>query len=169
MFVWLISAYKDLQSREDTRNAIWQQEGWHEVVYYTGEQEKKSCFKPDMVWLTLHRLSWDTESLLGPVINIKWTLNYDDTTLALNLSCFLFLQFLSFSIWIPGSWSRQRLPRCSKMRSELEAEIKWHHFESYMNREHRSYSVDDLSVLQTSLLLSCLCFIISKMSLGQSR
>uniref|UniRef100_A0A8D3CRH2 Nipsnap homolog 2 n=1 Tax=Scophthalmus maximus TaxID=52904 RepID=A0A8D3CRH2_SCOMX len=28
-------AYKDLQSREDTRNAAWQQEGWHEVVYYT--------------------------------------------------------------------------------------------------------------------------------------
>uniref|UniRef100_A0A7N6FE13 NIPSNAP domain-containing protein n=1 Tax=Anabas testudineus TaxID=64144 RepID=A0A7N6FE13_ANATE len=28
-------AYKDLQSRENTRNAIWQQEGWHEVVYYT--------------------------------------------------------------------------------------------------------------------------------------
>lgn len=37
MFCWLISAYKDLQSREDTRNAVWQQEGWHEVVYYTGE------------------------------------------------------------------------------------------------------------------------------------
>ncbi|KAG7221071.1 hypothetical protein INR49_017700 [Caranx melampygus] len=29
-------AYKDLQSRENTRNAAWQQEGWHEVVYYTG-------------------------------------------------------------------------------------------------------------------------------------
>uniref|UniRef100_A0A665VHF8 NIPSNAP domain-containing protein n=1 Tax=Echeneis naucrates TaxID=173247 RepID=A0A665VHF8_ECHNA len=28
-------AYKDLQSRENTRNAAWQQEGWHEVVYYT--------------------------------------------------------------------------------------------------------------------------------------
>uniref|UniRef100_A0AAQ5XWY0 NIPSNAP domain-containing protein n=1 Tax=Amphiprion ocellaris TaxID=80972 RepID=A0AAQ5XWY0_AMPOC len=28
-------AYKDLQSREDTRNAAWQEEGWHEVVYYT--------------------------------------------------------------------------------------------------------------------------------------
>ncbi|GLD57285.1 protein NipSnap homolog 2-like protein [Lates japonicus] len=28
-------AYKDLQSREDTRNAVWQQDGWHEVVYYT--------------------------------------------------------------------------------------------------------------------------------------
>lgn len=33
-----LAAYKDLQSREDTRNAVWQQEGWHEVVYYTGEQ-----------------------------------------------------------------------------------------------------------------------------------
>nr|XP_020473734.1 protein NipSnap homolog 2-like isoform X6 [Monopterus albus] len=28
-------AYKDLQSREDTRNAAWQREGWDEVVYYT--------------------------------------------------------------------------------------------------------------------------------------
>ncbi|PWA20329.1 hypothetical protein CCH79_00003795 [Gambusia affinis] len=28
-------AYKDLLSREATRNAVWQQEGWHEVVYYT--------------------------------------------------------------------------------------------------------------------------------------
>lgn len=31
------SAYKDLQSREDTRNAAWQRDGWDEVVYYTGE------------------------------------------------------------------------------------------------------------------------------------
>ncbi|KAK7925380.1 hypothetical protein WMY93_007690 [Mugilogobius chulae] len=28
-------AYKDLQSRENTRNAAWQREGWDEVVYYT--------------------------------------------------------------------------------------------------------------------------------------
>ncbi|GAA6073595.1 protein NipSnap homolog 2-like, partial [Tachysurus ichikawai] len=28
-------AYKDLQSREETRNAAWQHEGWDEVVYYT--------------------------------------------------------------------------------------------------------------------------------------
>ncbi|KAF6715780.1 NipSnap-like protein 2 [Oryzias melastigma] len=28
-------AYKDLQSRDETRNAAWQQEGWDEVVYYT--------------------------------------------------------------------------------------------------------------------------------------
>eukprot|EP00064_Thunnus_orientalis_P014306 superscaffoldBa00002465_g14348 len=28
-------AYKDLQSREDTRNAAWQRDGWDEVVYYT--------------------------------------------------------------------------------------------------------------------------------------
>lgn len=32
-----MTAYKDLQSREDTRNAVWQQEGWSEVVYYTGK------------------------------------------------------------------------------------------------------------------------------------
>lgn len=36
----LIAAYKDLLSREATRNAVWQQEGWHEVVYYTGELDK---------------------------------------------------------------------------------------------------------------------------------
>ncbi|XP_053543848.1 protein NipSnap homolog 2 isoform X2 [Ictalurus punctatus] len=28
-------AYKDLQSREETRNAAWQHEGWDEAVYYT--------------------------------------------------------------------------------------------------------------------------------------
>uniref|UniRef100_A0A8C7Z1P4 Nipsnap homolog 2 n=1 Tax=Oryzias sinensis TaxID=183150 RepID=A0A8C7Z1P4_9TELE len=28
-------AYEDLQSREETRNGAWQQEGWHEAVYYT--------------------------------------------------------------------------------------------------------------------------------------
>uniref|UniRef100_A0A673BTH7 Nipsnap homolog 2 n=1 Tax=Sphaeramia orbicularis TaxID=375764 RepID=A0A673BTH7_9TELE len=28
-------AYKDLQSRENIRNAAWQREGWDEVVYYT--------------------------------------------------------------------------------------------------------------------------------------
>lgn len=41
VFGLLIAAYKDLQSREDTRNGAWQQEGWDEVVYYTGEQKKK--------------------------------------------------------------------------------------------------------------------------------
>ncbi|KAI4882498.1 hypothetical protein NFI96_018892 [Prochilodus magdalenae] len=30
-------AYKDLQSREETRNAAWQHEGWDEAVYYTGD------------------------------------------------------------------------------------------------------------------------------------
>uniref|UniRef100_H2LUM3 Nipsnap homolog 2 n=1 Tax=Oryzias latipes TaxID=8090 RepID=H2LUM3_ORYLA len=28
-------AYEDLQSREETRNGAWHQEGWHEAVYYT--------------------------------------------------------------------------------------------------------------------------------------
>lgn len=37
-----VAAYKDLQSREDTRNGAWQQEGWDEVVYYTGEQRSDS-------------------------------------------------------------------------------------------------------------------------------
>jgi len=35
-----VTAYKDLQSREDTRNGAWQQEGWDEVVYYTGESSR---------------------------------------------------------------------------------------------------------------------------------
>uniref|UniRef100_A0A671X4Z7 Nipsnap homolog 2 n=1 Tax=Sparus aurata TaxID=8175 RepID=A0A671X4Z7_SPAAU len=30
-------AYKDLQSRENIRNAAWQRDGWDEVVYYTGK------------------------------------------------------------------------------------------------------------------------------------
>lgn len=30
-------AYKDLQSREETRNAAWKHDGWDEMVYYTGE------------------------------------------------------------------------------------------------------------------------------------
>ncbi|NXA11686.1 NIPS1 protein, partial [Sapayoa aenigma] len=32
-------AYKDLQSREETRNAAWRKRGWDENVYYTGEQD----------------------------------------------------------------------------------------------------------------------------------
>lgn len=32
------TAYKDLQSREDTRNAAWQRDGWDEIVYYTGQR-----------------------------------------------------------------------------------------------------------------------------------
>ena len=28
-------AYKDLQTREDTRNAAWHNHGWEELVYYT--------------------------------------------------------------------------------------------------------------------------------------
>lgn len=31
-----VKAYKDLQSRENTRNAAWQRDGWDEIVYYTG-------------------------------------------------------------------------------------------------------------------------------------
>lgn len=33
----LFLAYKDLQSREETRNAAWRKRGWDENVYYTGE------------------------------------------------------------------------------------------------------------------------------------
>ncbi|CDQ94695.1 unnamed protein product [Oncorhynchus mykiss] len=32
-------AYKDLQSREETRNSAWQKEGWDSSVYYTGRKE----------------------------------------------------------------------------------------------------------------------------------
>lgn len=31
------TAYRDLQSREETRNAAWRKRGWDENVYYTGE------------------------------------------------------------------------------------------------------------------------------------
>lgn len=31
------TAYKDLQSREETRNAAWRKRGWDQNVYYTGE------------------------------------------------------------------------------------------------------------------------------------
>lgn len=33
----LPTAYRDLQSREETRNAAWRKRGWDENVYYTGE------------------------------------------------------------------------------------------------------------------------------------
>ncbi|KAF6126014.1 nipsnap-like protein 2 [Phyllostomus discolor] len=33
--VWLFLAYKDLQTREDIRNAAWHKHGWEELVYYT--------------------------------------------------------------------------------------------------------------------------------------
>lgn len=50
---FLIIAYKDLQSREDTRNGAWQQEGWDEVVYYTGERNFPFCNKniPSLLYL----------------------------------------------------------------------------------------------------------------------
>lgn len=35
-FMWLFLAYKDLQTREDIRNAAWHKHGWEELVYYTG-------------------------------------------------------------------------------------------------------------------------------------
>lgn len=47
-FTLSITAYKDLQSREDTRNGAWQQEGWDEVVYYTGEETTELTFPPHL-------------------------------------------------------------------------------------------------------------------------
>lgn len=35
-FSFQMQAYRDLQSRENTRNAAWQRDGWDEIVYYTG-------------------------------------------------------------------------------------------------------------------------------------
>lgn len=35
-FVLVFPAYKDLQTREDIRNAAWHKPGWDELVYYTG-------------------------------------------------------------------------------------------------------------------------------------
>lgn len=32
----LYAAYKNLQSRQDTRNSAWQKDGWDSTVYYTG-------------------------------------------------------------------------------------------------------------------------------------
>ncbi|NWW29904.1 NIPS1 protein, partial [Panurus biarmicus] len=37
-------AYRDLQSREETRNAAWRKRGWDENVYYTGEWD------PHLLW-----------------------------------------------------------------------------------------------------------------------
>jgi len=34
-------AYKDLQSREQTRNAAWLKEGWDVNVHYTSEYEQR--------------------------------------------------------------------------------------------------------------------------------
>lgn len=48
--VCLLAAYKDLQSREDTRNGAWQQEGWDEVVYYTGREEFAHLLGPRLTY-----------------------------------------------------------------------------------------------------------------------
>lgn len=66
-FTLSITAYKDLQSREDTRNGAWQQEGWDEVVYYTGE-ETTNLISTSLVILSALTF-----------INIRRTLNCEDT------------------------------------------------------------------------------------------
>lgn len=46
-----ITAYKDLQSRENTRNAAWQRDGWDEIVYYTGiTQDLSNCWLLRQYW-----------------------------------------------------------------------------------------------------------------------
>lgn len=49
-------------------------------------------------------------------------------------------QFLWFSIWIPGLWSQQRLPRCSEMRRELAAEVVPFSFKCYIYPEHHYHA-----------------------------
>lgn len=71
------------------------------------------------------------------------------------------LQFLSFSIWIPGLWSRQRLPHCSEMRCELEAEFKWHPLLNVTSTRSITIMVSTPSVLPNnipSLFWSLLCY-----------
>lgn len=82
MFDLLFAAYKDLQSREDTRNGAWQQEGWDEVVYYTGEQTKRSFTKHKVMMETTKPCDWLV--LSNNISNIsvwsiaKRTLDYED-------------------------------------------------------------------------------------------
>lgn len=53
------AAYKDLQSREETRNAAWRKRGWDENVYYTGERGPPwPCWGPPV-------LPGDTVAVLG--------------------------------------------------------------------------------------------------------
>lgn len=42
----LPTAYRDLQSREETRNAAWRKRGWDENVYYTGEWDPCPLWGP---------------------------------------------------------------------------------------------------------------------------
>lgn len=82
--------------------------------------------------LTSFVLSKSIWILLTP-INMKRTLSYERRLNKLWIfHVSHFLQFLSFSTWIPGSWSRQRLPRCSEMRRWPEDDMKWHPSECYI-------------------------------------
>lgn len=38
----LFAAYKNLQSRQETRNLAWQKDGWDSTVYYTGRKMETS-------------------------------------------------------------------------------------------------------------------------------
>ncbi|NXC96448.1 NIPS1 protein, partial [Certhia familiaris] len=46
----LSTAYRDLQSREETRNAAWRKRGWDENVYYTGEWDPCALGMPCPCW-----------------------------------------------------------------------------------------------------------------------
>lgn len=79
--VFWFAAYKDLQSREDTRSGAWQQEGWDEVVYYTGEAKGwrtragdwNSVWEPRTLqdWRSLLAFFLPSRNLLLWPINIK--------------------------------------------------------------------------------------------------
>lgn len=46
--VWLLvlTAYKSLQSRDETRNSAWLKEGWDSTVYYTGRTDNNTHVLP---------------------------------------------------------------------------------------------------------------------------
>uniref|UniRef100_A0A8D1DGH7 Nipsnap homolog 2 n=1 Tax=Sus scrofa TaxID=9823 RepID=A0A8D1DGH7_PIG len=59
-------AYKDLQTREDIRNAAWHKHGWEELVYYTGTFliSCKRNTSPDRMCLNCSNLGWLSSACL---------------------------------------------------------------------------------------------------------
>lgn len=73
--VFWFAAYKDLQSREDTRSGAWQQEGWDEVVYYTGEAKGWWTRAGDWNSVWEPRTLQDWRSLLPSRNLLLWLIN----------------------------------------------------------------------------------------------
>lgn len=64
-------------------------------------------------------------STVSSLINIKCTLSLEETLNKLQIAYVShFLQFLLFSTWTPGSWSRPRLPHYSEVRHGLGEDTK---------------------------------------------